>query len=124
MADHQLTGAQLTELRRALLDKRRELVAKLDRALPRLAGGAEAEAEEMDQVQAGAELDETARRGARDSDLLDEIERALSKLDDGRYGVSELSGEAIGYERLRAMPWARLTAREQEAEERERSEAR
>ena len=50
--------------------------------------------------------------------LLVDIDRALRKLDDGTYGVSELTGRPIPVERLRAVPWARLTADEEERLER------
>jgi DnaK suppressor protein len=36
-----------------------------------------------------------------------EIDRALRRLEAGRYGVSEISGEPIPYERLVVIPWAR-----------------
>jgi RNA polymerase-binding transcription factor DksA len=38
---------------------------------------------------------------------IEEIDRALAKIDDGTYGICEVSGLAIPKERLRAIPWAR-----------------
>ena len=38
---------------------------------------------------------------------IEEIDRALAKLDDGTYGICEVSGEPIPKERLKAIPWAR-----------------
>ena len=38
---------------------------------------------------------------------LDEVERALAKLDDGSYGSCETCGETIATDRLEAMPAAR-----------------
>lgn len=40
-----------------------------------------------------------------DAKLVD-VERALVKLDDGTYGACDVCGEAIGDERLEAIPWA------------------
>ena len=55
--------------------------------------------------------------------LLSEIDRALAKMDQGTYGVSELSGRPIPLERLRVEPFARFTAEEEaEIEERRREE--
>jgi DnaK suppressor protein len=51
--------------------------------------------------------------------LLQMVERALRKIEDGTYGLSEESGDPIPFERLRAVPWARFTASEQEVLERE-----
>ena len=39
---------------------------------------------------------------------LDDVERALAKLDDGTYGRCDVCGDAIAPERLEAMPWAVL----------------
>jgi DnaK suppressor protein len=39
---------------------------------------------------------------------LRDVERALGKLDDGTYGRCDSCGEAIGDERLEAIPWAVL----------------
>lgn len=45
---------------------------------------------------------------------IDEIDAALQRVEDGTYGVSEVSGEPIPDERLRAVPWARRLVDEQE----------
>lgn len=52
------------------------------------------------------ELNEGLEEGAQQT--LDQIDRALAKLDAGTYGVCERCGKAIGDERLRARPWATL----------------
>ena len=36
-----------------------------------------------------------------------EIDHALAKIEDGTYGICEVSGQAIPKERLKAIPWAR-----------------
>jgi RNA polymerase-binding transcription factor DksA len=40
-------------------------------------------------------------------EMIDEIDHALGKFDDGSYGICEVSGEPIPKERLEAIPWAR-----------------
>jgi RNA polymerase-binding protein DksA len=52
------------------------------------------------------ELDEGLGEGAQQT--LDQIDRALAKLDAGTFGTCERCGKAIGEERLRARPWATL----------------
>jgi DnaK suppressor protein len=52
------------------------------------------------------------------SDMLDQIERALSRIDDGTYGVCESCGQAIGKGRLQAFPRATLCVSCKEREER------
>jgi DnaK suppressor protein len=51
-------------------------------------------------------------------DMLDQIERALSRIDDGTYGVCESCGQAIGKGRLQAFPRATLCVSCKEREER------
>ena len=43
------------------------------------------------------------------TDMLREIDAALARLDDGTYGIDEVTGEPIPIERLRALPWASMT---------------
>jgi RNA polymerase-binding transcription factor DksA len=44
---------------------------------------------------------------AQAMDMIEEIDHALSKFDEGIYGICEVSGEPIPQERLEAIPWAR-----------------
>lgn len=50
---------------------------------------------------------------------LTEVEAALERIKAGTYGVCEITGEPIGAERLRAIPWTRLS--QKAAVEREQS---
>jgi DnaK suppressor protein len=53
------------------------------------------------------ELDE-----AQDENLvgeLHEIDHALDRIDEGTYGICEVTGKPIPIERLRAIPWATMT---------------
>jgi DnaK suppressor protein len=52
---------------------------------------------------------------ARDTARLANIERALRKIDEGTYGLSDASGEPIPIERLNAVPDAIYTLAEQDA---------
>jgi len=52
---------------------------------------------------------------ARDTQRLMNVERALRKIDEGSYGMSDASGEPIPVERLNAAPEALYTIAEQEA---------
>lgn len=44
--------------------------------------------------------------GDNDRRLLAQVERALQRMDEGSYGVSEISGKPIPVERLEVIPWA------------------
>jgi DnaK suppressor protein len=52
------------------------------------------------------ELDEGLEEGTQQT--IDQIDRALAKLDTGTFGTCEQCGKAIGEERLLARPWATL----------------
>ena len=51
-------------------------------------------------------------------DMLEQVEHALARIDDGTYGVCESCGKAIGKYRLQAFPRATLCRACKEAEER------
>lgn len=50
----------------------------------------------------------------RDRRNLSQIEGALKRIDEGTYGICEVTGEKIGEDRLRVMPFARFTIEVQE----------
>jgi DnaK suppressor protein len=52
---------------------------------------------------------------ARDLQRLAQIKRALEKIDEGSYGLSDASGHVIPLDRLEALPEATLTVAEQES---------
>lgn len=43
--------------------------------------------------------------------LLDQVERALARMDKGTYGICERCGQEIDYARLKALPYAALCIR-------------
>ncbi len=53
---------------------------------------------------------------ARDVETLEQVVRALARIDAGTYGVSEVSGKAIPIERLEAIPYAATLVDEQPLE--------
>ena len=114
-----LSPEQLAELRRALLQERRRIVALYDRDLQ---VGSELRDEASNDFADQAAV-ETVRTLAftfseAERERLREIEQALERMDNGTYGLSEVSGKPIPLERLRAVPWARARAEEQESLER------
>ncbi len=50
----------------------------------------------------------------RERNKLNQIEDALKRVREGTYGVCEMTGEKIGEDRLRVMPFARFTIEAQE----------
>jgi RNA polymerase-binding transcription factor DksA len=52
-------------------------------------------------------------------ELLDEVNAALARIEDGSYGICEVTGDKIPTERLKAVPWTRVTREAEEQLERE-----
>jgi DnaK suppressor protein len=83
-----------------------------------LRGDANVQAREYeDEAQRLDALENAGVLVARDVDRLARVERALEKIADGSYGLSDLSGERIPDSRLEALPDAIDTVGEQEARE-------
>ncbi|MCX7621370.1 MAG: TraR/DksA family transcriptional regulator [Acidimicrobiales bacterium] len=98
----------------ARVDATRELLeaeqAQLRRQLQEL--GAENQGMEFDDNfadsgQVAAEQGEARTLASRLREQLSDVERALTKLDEGTYGLCEVCGERISDARLEAMPTAR-----------------
>jgi DnaK suppressor protein len=114
----------------AFIERQREYLLRLRASLKSALEATETEEGELRGAAAGAprEYEDDAQEldalGAdddvvgRDLDRLQRVERALKKIDDGTYGVSDLSGQMIPRERLEAVPEASLTLSEEERQER------
>jgi RNA polymerase-binding transcription factor DksA len=65
------------------------------------------------------ERDMALSRISSEQDALYEIEHALQRIQDGTYGICEITGKPIEPERLKAIPWTRFSAQaEKELEQR------
>ena len=106
-----LTAEQLASLRDRLEDLRGQLRRRLERDQT-VAREAEPEVEELDAAEQTREQDDAILRADRDRAQLREVEQALRRMEAGRYGISEVSGDPISFARLRAVPWARYDSDE------------
>jgi DnaK suppressor protein len=73
---------------------------------------------DMSQSMFNREMDATVAQQAEER--LREVERALEKIEEGTYGLSDGSGEPIPRGRLEAVPEANYTVDEQQEREKER----
>ena len=119
-----LSRAHLDELRVALEAKRAELLREHEENLAAGTHTEEVASDPMEVAERATEEDELIGLASQEGAQLSEVDHALAKMDKGTYGVSELSGSPIPLERLRAVPWARFTADEEEEEESERETRR
>jgi DnaK suppressor protein len=116
----------------AFVEKQRQYLLRLRASLAAAAQEAESDEAEVRGDRTGGameleddaqELDALERDGnlvVRDVARLERIDRALQKIAEGTYGLSDKSGETIPRERLEAVPEALYTLSEEEARERTR----
>ena len=87
-----------------LLEKQRELSPV--RGLVPAAGGWEGDV--IDQANADAEAELQIRMQETDAQLLEAIEEALARMEDGTYGICSNCNRVIPKARLEAVPWTRF----------------
>jgi DnaK suppressor protein len=116
-----LSEDQLTELAGRLRSEREVLDRRIVERRRRLTTSFnDRHPDESDWASDSADQSLMARLTDRDSKLLREIDRALRKLEAGTYGICEISGDPIGFDRLMARPWARHALAIKEVVEREK----
>ncbi|MBV9867125.1 MAG: TraR/DksA C4-type zinc finger protein [Abitibacteriaceae bacterium] len=102
-------GLLLTE--RARLEEEREQIRSsaldVDGALPDEGEGGEEDTADL----ASSMMDKEMNLSVEDEieDLLATVDRALQKIEEGTYGICDISGEKIPQSRLEIIPWAALT---------------
>ena len=117
-----LDAAFVETQRQALLRLRVTLVAatvaaesdEADLRTQRAAGAVESE----DDAQGLDALERDGNLVVRDVERLERVDRALKKIEEGTYGLSDISGEPISRERLQALPEAVVTLNEERTRER------
>ena len=123
--------ASASKLDVPFIEKQRQRLTKLRAALLAAAQRDETEEANVKSETGGAqEYEDDAQRLAmleldgtlvvRDIQRLARVDRALRKIEDGTYGLSDISGQLIRRERLEAVPEAIFTLAEEEAQERKR----
>jgi DnaK suppressor protein len=117
----------------AFVESQRQQLLRLRASL--LAAARETEADEADvkgqDTREAVESEEDAQRldtlerdgnlVERDVQRLQSVDRALKKIEEGTYGLSDLSGQPIPRDRLEAIPEALYTLSEEERRERPRA---
>lgn len=121
-----------SKLDSAFIEKQRQALLKLRAAL--LSSARDAEADEAairddnaggsheieDDAQRLTDLELDGNRVARDLSRLQQVDRALKKIEEGTYGSSDLSGHEIPRARLEAVPESVYTLAEEQAREKQR----
>jgi DnaK suppressor protein len=101
----------LSTLRGQLDDERARLTAQISSLQVGDEGSLAYDENFADSGQVAAEQGENKALLMQLIEQLDEVERALAKMDEGTYGLCERCGEPIGEARLEAMPATRFCIR-------------
>lgn len=118
-----------TSLDAAFIEKQRQYLTQLQHSLRTAVDASTAEESEVNKgAQESEEAEDDAQRLAalelegnlivRDIERLERVQRALNKIADGTYGLSDVSGQAIPRERLEAVPEATCTLAEEKTAQR------
>lgn len=124
MAGNELDKEFIEQQQRRLLDRKAEL-ERMQREAQEVARERSQEyqdtqADSGDESQYLFEREVDATLSQQFGQELEDVNRALEKIEEGTYGLSDRSGEPIPRGRLEAMPEALYTIEEQQRRERER----
>jgi RNA polymerase-binding transcription factor len=123
-----LTKKETQELKTALLDERAKLEAQYQELEESsfatnqsdLSGEMSFDEEYADSGTATFERERDLSLVNNLRDLIDRIDKALGKIQDGTYGLCDRCGKPIEKLRLKALPYANLCIKDKQAEERVR----
>ncbi|NWJ46296.1 MAG: hypothetical protein HXX08_10505 [Chloroflexi bacterium] len=107
-----MDNAQLTALKATLLAEKARLEEELDRLMidtRENAADQSAEGSPSEMADIASDVTEQERIMSEREEvrsLLNEIDKALLRFENGTYGLSVVSGKPIPFERLEALPWA------------------
>lgn len=117
-----LTDKQIAEFKQRLLELRTQLTHKLEGEQEQVKKPDESKGYSQHQADEGTDdFDRTITIGltAHDQTVLRQIDRALEKIQEGTYGICDVSQEPIPLKRLEAIPYAAMTvAAQQKLEQR------
>src|SRR5262245_12992099 len=122
------TKKETDELREHLLKERSDLQAQLDELeatafsanQSEMTGEMGYDEEPADAGTATFEREKDLSLVNNIHDLMDRIDKALARMDDGTYGLCDRCGKPIEKLRLKALPYANLCLKDKHAEERVR----
>jgi RNA polymerase-binding protein DksA len=126
MAETKLTKKEITDLQTRLVEERRELQTQLATleedtfatTQSEMSGDVGLDDESADAGTATFEREKDLSIEQNVRDLLDKIERALKRIDDGTYGVCERCGKSIEKARIKALPYVDLCIKDAQAQSR------
>ncbi|MCZ7644894.1 MAG: TraR/DksA family transcriptional regulator [Planctomycetota bacterium] len=122
-----LSAAEIAEYREALLDKREELTGQVESLSRDAASSTEATEHSKSPLNIAENASDTFEQDfaflsiESEEELLEKVENALERIQEGGYGICEICGKPIPKVRLDLMPWADLDVNCQQLEEQGRA---
>lgn len=107
-----LSAAQLKELKASLEAKLESLdneIRELESELTTTENSQQGAPDEVDRSSFEEEMQRMQLVLDGKNRLRDEVSEALERMNDGTYGICEETEEPIGFKRLQAQPWTRLS---------------
>ncbi len=101
-----LSKEQIEELKSLLLQRKNEVLSRLERFLSDQPFKTREVGDEIDDADLEMERFNQLRLRERETLYLKKVEYALRKMEEGTYGICENCGKPIGFERLKARPVA------------------
>jgi RNA polymerase-binding transcription factor DksA len=104
-----LTPDQLEHFRNLLLQERDAIQARIrerEALIPARVRQLDEPADLTDEAAMLSQRDQAISENELDQETLAQVERALRRIEEGTYGISEVSGKPIPLESLEAVPWA------------------
>jgi DnaK suppressor protein len=114
-----LTPEQINHFRELLEQERAEIQSRLaarNREVEATLPDEDEIRDEGDEAKVVTDLDPILAENDLDRDTLGRIDRTLQRIEEGTYGISEVSGKPIPIVRLEAVPWATTLVDEQPLE--------
>jgi DnaK suppressor protein len=112
-----LKKAQIDKFKKRLEDLRNEIARTLEGTTKEVKKPDEATGYSQHQADQGTDdFDRTISLSVtnKEYEILRQIERALEKIEEGTYGVCDVTGDEIPLPRLEAVPYATMTVKAQE----------
>ena len=110
-----MSDGQLAYFKEKLTRRKAELSRKISNAIAKIKTLEAAQADILDRSNSYIDLELAVKSFERYSNMMDQIERALERIDDGSFGYCELTGSEIGLRRLEAIPFANMSIKALEA---------
>ena len=110
-----MSDGQVAYFRNRLLLRKAELSRKIVKDIEKIKTLESMQADILDRSNSYIDHELAVKSFERHSNMLDQVDRALGRIDEGSFGYCELTGREIGLRRLEAIPFATMSIKALEA---------